>query len=622
MGLTVFLGIFLGGDIILSGLSDRLLLSRYLIYGLVLGSFDLMRKRHVESSLILGILLIILISELALNLLFLAFLTAFVILALISVYTIRVDTESGRSIVVGELNWKTGVKAWSGFTTAILIFSVILFLLMPRLTSRQATQANWLPSRLDLGLSSPITLPSKPGTGVSPGIFPSFQNGTIPGDGTYALLGYTGSQADTVVMNIRSRVSSYWRGSTLDEYDGRGWLRSSPEIKLRNELRGEFILPDSRLRFSEERVYWQSYYILVDQPNAIFTGYNPGRIYLPEIDQTFLGKGTFYRALSLVPYFSPALLKNDRVASEYDYFLALPSSATERTAILAESIVRNASTDYDKAARLERFLLTNYPYQLDVDPLPPGRDAADYFLFEQQAGYCANFATTMAVMARQVDLPARVATGYLPGYIDPLSGAHIVRAGDAHAWVEIFFFKHGWVAFDPTPRGDAAMGFTSGRNWLYFGLEDITGLSITGLFSPLTENIALDLFTFSIWIWLGLPILVFAIAIVVYSIVKYKVKRKQKLPEYACLQGEARREVLDIYVRMIRLLSKRGLPPKEPYQSPYEYAEIIYHYTLQSQNIIEQISYYACKAAYDPGLFKLPDKKKLKQSLTELKRIL
>lgn len=71
--LFMLLTIFLGGDILLSGLSDKLLLSRYLVYGLVLGSFDLVRRRNVMASLILGGLLFVLISELALSLWFLVF---------------------------------------------------------------------------------------------------------------------------------------------------------------------------------------------------------------------------------------------------------------------------------------------------------------------------------------------------------------------------------------------------------------------------------------------------------------------------------------------------------------------------------------------------------------------
>ncbi|MBA7648501.1 hypothetical protein ES703_56287 [subsurface metagenome] len=152
--LFMVLTVFLGGDILLSGLSDRLLLSRYLIYGLVLGSFDLISRRNAIASLILGILLLVLISELALSSWFLAFLVVFTILALTSAVISRVDAETDQAMVVGELRWLTAGRVWLGFAIGTLLVAAIFFLLMPRLASSQVTQASWLPSRLDLSLAA------------------------------------------------------------------------------------------------------------------------------------------------------------------------------------------------------------------------------------------------------------------------------------------------------------------------------------------------------------------------------------------------------------------------------------------------------------------------------------
>ncbi|MEE9400091.1 MAG: transglutaminaseTgpA domain-containing protein, partial [Dehalococcoidales bacterium] len=428
--LFMVLTVFLGGDILLSGLSDRMLLSRYLIYGLVIGSFDFIRQRNVIASLVLGGLLLVLISELALSFWFLVFPLAFMVLAMTAVTVGRVEAETEKAVLVGEFKWLAAGRLWFGLAAGTLLIATFFFLLMPRLASSQVTRASWLPSRLDLSLGGLSMLPGRPSASVAPEILPSLQDRGDGGEGKYSTLGYTGSAADIPVMYVRSRISSYWRGLTLDQYDGRGWLASLPQLELRNIGRREYTLPDSKRNLSGERVYWQAYYLLSDQPNAIFTGYRPGRIYLPEETQTFLESGTLYRALSPVPYLRPELLRRDRVAFTDISSLALPPISA-RTAALAQSIVEGAATDYDKAARLERFLLDNYPYDLNVGPLPPGRDAVDYFLFEQQAGYCSHFATAMAVMARQVGLPARVAAGYLPGYIDPMTGAHVVRVGDA-----------------------------------------------------------------------------------------------------------------------------------------------------------------------------------------------
>jgi transglutaminase-like putative cysteine protease len=619
--LFMVLTAFLGGDILLSGLSDRLLLSRYLIYGLVIGSFDLMRRRNVIASLILGALLLVLVSELALDLWFIVFPLIFTVLALVTVAIGYVEAETNQAVLVGELKWLNVRKSCLGFAMVALLISAIFFLFMPRLASSQVAQARWLPSRLDLSLGGLAMLPSKPGASVAPGILPSLQDRGTRGAGDYVALGYTGSLADAPVMNVRSRISSYWRGMILDEYDGRGWLTSSPQIKLRDRNRREFVFPDYRGTLPGESVYWQAYYLLTDQPNAIFAGYQPGRIYLPETGKIYLEEGTLYRALSAVPYLSPEQLRLDHVVAEDVANLSLPP-ISERTAVLAESIVQGAPTDCDKAARLEHFLLANYPYDLNVVPLPPDRDAVDYFLFEQQAGYCSHFATAMAVMARHVGLPARVAAGYLPGYIDAMTGAHVVRAGDAHAWVEIHFRRHGWVAFDPTPRPDTAMGFAAGRNWLYFGLEDFTGVTFASALAPLIGSASLGSLSIAGWVKFILPAVGIVAVVLALLVARRRVRTRQEVRNYSILDGESRRAMLKLYHRMVALLARKGLPPRQPHQPPYEYAAAIYAQIPENREAIAWLTGAASSAAYDPNPFDFSTIIEARGRLSALRRAL
>ncbi len=599
--LFMLLTVFLGGEILLSGLSDKLLLSRYLVYGLALGSFDLMRRRHIEGSLVLGGLLLVLISELALSLWFLAFLIVYVILALSAAAMSRIEGITNQIVMVGELRWLNAGKMWAGFITGTLLLSAAFFLVMPRMASGQLT-ANWLPSRLDLSLGGLVGLPSKPSASVSPGILGFSEEDSALRGREYVALGYSGSLADQAVMNVRSQVSSYWRGLTLSRYDGRGWLPSALQLKLQDESRQEFIFPDSRLNLTGGKVYWQAYYMLTNQPNAVFTGYNPGRLYFPRTGQTSLEKGTLYRALSVMPNGRPELLRSDSVVSEDVVNLTLPPMS-ERTLSLARSVVEGAATDYDKAARLERFLLTNYSYNLKVGPLPPGRDAVDYFLFEQQSGYCAHFATAMAVMSRQVGLPARVAVGYVPGFIDPITGAHVVRAGDAHAWVEIHFRRYGWVAFDPTPRPDVALGFATQRNWLYFGLERFTKVTFTALLSPMVGSVSVGRFSVPGWIWILLLIVAGAAVGLVLLFLRRRRLTGPTAIGYTVLDGASRSAMLNLYRKMVVLLGKKGLPSRHPYQPLYEYAASIGSRVPQAGKLVERLTQAASSAAYDPEPF-------------------
>jgi hypothetical protein len=56
----------------------------------------------------------------------------------------------------------------------------------------------------------------------------------------------------------------------------------------------------------------------------------------------------------------------------------------------------------------------------------------------------------MAMMAREVGIPSRVAVGFLPG--ERVEGnTWEVSIRDMHAWPELFFAGYGWVRFEPTP---------------------------------------------------------------------------------------------------------------------------------------------------------------------------
>jgi hypothetical protein len=316
------------------------------------------------------------------------------------------------------------------------------------------------------------------------------------------------------------------------------------------------------------------------------------------------------------------MLRADQAAYTDMRYLTLPY-VSERTAALAESVVEGAATDYDKAVRLEQFLLTDYPYDLTVEPLPPDRDAVDYFLFEQQAGYCSHFATAMAVMARQVGLPARVAAGYLPGYIDTLTGAHIVRRGDAHAWVEIYFQWHGWVAFDPTPRPGAAMGFIGGRDWLHFGLEDYTGVSFSSLAKPLTDRFSAGGVSLPGWLWSIVPAAgVTAVILAFWMRRRRRGGKRRKAWQYSLLEGDSRRAMLKLYHGMTALLARRGFPPRLPHQAPCEYAVTVWALVPGGGDGVQWLAGAASRAAYDPAPFDASLVAEAGHRLAELRRAL
>jgi hypothetical protein len=52
--------------------------------------------------------------------------------------------------------------------------------------------------------------------------------------------------------------------------------------------------------------------------------------------------------------------------------------------------------------------------------------------------------------------------GFRSGEFNDLTSNYVVRASNAHSWVEVYFPDYGWVSFDPTPP--AALPVQSGWN--------------------------------------------------------------------------------------------------------------------------------------------------------------
>ena len=123
---------------------------------------------------------------------------------------------------------------------------------------------------------------------------------------------------------------------------------------------------------------------------------------------------------------------------------------------LANKIVEGATNNFDKAAALTSYFnnpVNGFKYDLKTQG-DVTKDALTDFVTKGKVGYCEQFASAMAVMARVVGLPSRVAIGFTAGVQSADNGYRVISTDDAHAWVEIFFPNHGWMTFDPTPISD------------------------------------------------------------------------------------------------------------------------------------------------------------------------
>jgi len=262
------------------------------------------------------------------------------------------------------------------------------------------------------------------------------------------------------------RPRRYWRSVTYDTYTGLGWTNGplehvtsasdhllSPELPPGRDLRQHYDLAS----YDDPLLHAANAPLRIDHPvQAAWRA--PGDLV------QLSGEADQYTVISRPPeptveelaLASPAL-----PPGLPERHLALPDTVPRRVLELAAEVAGDAESHYDKAIAIEFFLRT-YTYTLDL-PSPPGNhDLVDYFLFDQQEGYCDYYASAMVVMARAVGVPARFATGFAQGAYDHDTGQWVVVEKDGHSWVEVYFDGIGWVEFEPT-AGQPALVRTGGE---------------------------------------------------------------------------------------------------------------------------------------------------------------
>lgn len=279
-------------------------------------------------------------------------------------------------------------------------------------------------------------------------------------------------QSSSVVMHIqidgdeRGRFDLKWRGVTLSRFDGRNWSGGRSQRSLAPQLDGRFVLP-AMTRDAQGEASRPLHYRVLMEPVGMNIFFLAGTAQSLEGSYRSVGVDdggavfnldlehpvSRYQAISDIAQPSaPELRRTGTVYPTYldPVYTRLPSSLDPRIPQLARQITASANNSYDKALALETYLRSNYQYTLQLSRTVP-HDPLANFLFERRQGHCEYFASSMAVMLRSLGIPARLVNGFRTGEFNDLTSQYVVRASNAHAWVEVFFPGRGWIAFDPTP---------------------------------------------------------------------------------------------------------------------------------------------------------------------------
>jgi len=289
-------------------------------------------------------------------------------------------------------------------------------------------------------------------------------------------------QSSAVVMHIeiqndtRGVYDLKWRGIALSNFNGSEWSNSDDQIRLQPASDGSYRLapllkPHGAAPLTGRSIHYHvlmeplgtNVFFLAEKPQSLQGNFRQvtmdggGAVYDLDTDHPI----TRYDAdsqlgevdsddLRLSPNTAPAGMEK---------YLELQPPPDGRIPKLAEEITTKAPSNYDKAVALEQYLSTHFGYTLEL-PHSPSKDPVANFLFERKKGHCEYFASSMAVMLRSLHIPSRIITGFRGGEFNDLTGQYIVRASDAHSWVEAYFPGSGWISFDPTPAGNAPAGWS------------------------------------------------------------------------------------------------------------------------------------------------------------------
>jgi len=433
------------------------------LFGVVVRMFSVRRDRDHVMLAILAFLMVLVSAILTVDSVFLFSFAAFMLMAVVT-FILMEMRRSGSAATIQARNspgpYQHRRLAFALARTApvlvmmILIGGSALFFVMPR--------------------------------SISAGYFGeySFGSNLSSGFSDHVQLGQIGQiqQSNAVVMHVQiegdelGRYDLYWRGVSLAEFDGHTWSNRKGQHILSRRPDTSFDPPNNdapglandaasvaREKIIHYRVLMEpigtNVFFLAPWARSVrgnyrvLSGDSGGAVYNSDSDHTI----SRYEATSDIAKPSADELRKaglnypPQISGTYLHF----SQLDPRIPRLAADITRSAKNDYDKAAAIENYLKTRFGYTLQL-PQTTVKDPLANFLFERKQGHCEYFASSMAVMLRTLGIPSRVVNGFRSDEFNDITGNYVVRAKDAHSWVEAYFAGYGWQTFDPTPGGNGA----------------------------------------------------------------------------------------------------------------------------------------------------------------------
>jgi transglutaminase-like putative cysteine protease len=269
--------------------------------------------------------------------------------------------------------------------------------------------------------------------------------------------------------------SLYWRGLTMDIFNGQTWYST------RRGFSDRAIAADGKRVIQKillEPGYHRTFFALdmpteVNSENALPMG---DGLFL-NTNARFIGRLN-YTAVSYVSSNMRTIARsvNDKL------YLNLPPDYIPKLRQITDDLTRHLSSA-QKIQAIKNYLAPP-TFEYTLDDLPVSRNALEAFIFSHQKGNCEFFASAMAVMLRMAGVPARLVAGYHGGVYNSSGGYYIVNQSDAHVWVEAWDEETlEWVRSDPTPASASLNLSDGGHSYTFLSLyADMLNYRLSSLF--------------------------------------------------------------------------------------------------------------------------------------------
>ncbi len=469
---------------------------------------------------------------------------------------------------------------------------------------------------------------------------------------------------DTVVMRVQLSTGNYqylhWRGASFDEYRDGEWHRSAddprtsvdegaprteqidtlPAGKLRRRhvvAPGAGDVTDARLAHALKQTIW----VEPMDTEVLFGASMPvamehaARAWRDELRRQYRERNDELRldrtaSIKYTVWSDVATPDENRLRAaptqlppRYELYLQRPASITARTQQLAEQITAGLTNNYDKARAIETWLSTQLAYTLELDEPDDGTDPVEFFLFDRKKGHCEYFASAFVMLVRTLGIPAREVNGFLGGEWNEYQDYIAVRAGDAHAWAEVYFPDVGWVTFDATPSSQDQLG-TGGdglrarfrrlldmlkfqwTKWVIdYDLSRQLGLfkDIGGAFDDAGKWVKARWREAVAWAKRHWLLAILAGAAVLALLVWRALRRRRAAPSEPRSRPKARGPVAAIYTRVLHRLERKGFA-RAPAVTPRELARTAEERSLPYARQLTELTeiYYAAQWGGEDGL--------------------